>query len=105
MQGYDGIVVEVGLRSTRLRTLNGRMVTLANSEVADSAIENISSEPSRKITMDLGLTYDTDEVRIQRAMEILQELLHLPLLMILHSISVLSIILKKVKVFLAIRQK
>ncbi|OQX57585.1 MAG: hypothetical protein B5M52_07065, partial [Helicobacteraceae bacterium 4484_230] len=31
VQGYDGIVVEVGLRSTRLRTLNGRMVTLANS--------------------------------------------------------------------------
>jgi MscS family membrane protein len=74
VQGYDGIVAEVGLRSTRLQTLNGRMVTLANSEVADSAIENISSEPSRKITMDLGLTYDTDETRMQRAMEILQEI-------------------------------
>lgn len=74
VQGYDGIVAEVGLRSTRLQTLNGRMVTLANSEVADSAIENISSEPNRKITMDLGLTYDTDETRMQRAMEILQEI-------------------------------
>ncbi len=74
VQGYDGIVAEVGLRSTRLRTLNGRIVTLANSEVADSAIENVSSEPSRKMTLDLGLTYDTDEVRMERAMQILQEI-------------------------------
>ena len=74
VQGYDGIVAEVGLRSTRLRTLNGRTVTLANSEVADSAIENVTSEPSRKMTLDLGLTYDTDEVQMERAMQILQEI-------------------------------
>ncbi len=74
VNGFDGIVEEVGLRSTRLRTLNGRIVTLANATVADSAIENITSEPSRKITLDLGLTYNTDEIQMQRAMQILQEI-------------------------------
>ena len=74
VQGYDGYVEEVGLRSTRIRTLNGRMVTLANSEVANSSIENVSSEPNRKITVDLGLTYDTSPERMERAMEILREI-------------------------------
>jgi len=74
VQGYDGIVSEVDIRSTRLRTLNGPLITLANSEVADSAIENVTSEPSRKMTLDLGLTYDTDEVQMERAMQILQEI-------------------------------
>ena len=72
VQGYDGFVEEIGLRSTRLRTLNGRVVTLANAEVADSSIENITSEPSRKITLHLGLTYDTDETQIEHTMELLK---------------------------------
>lgn len=71
VQGYDGSIEEIGLRSTRIRTLSGRLVTLANSSVADSAIENISSEPSRKITVQLGMTYNTDEQQMQHAMDIL----------------------------------
>jgi MscS family membrane protein len=74
VKGYDGFVEEIGLRSTRLRTLTGRVVTLSNAEVADASIENITSEPSRKITLHLGLTYDTDEVQIQHAMELLKEI-------------------------------
>ncbi|MEA2111992.1 MAG: mechanosensitive ion channel family protein [Campylobacterota bacterium] len=72
LQGYDGFVEEIGLRSTRLRTLTGRMITLANSTVADSSIENVTSEPSRKITLHLGLTYDTDETQIEHALELLK---------------------------------
>jgi len=74
VQGYDGYVEEVGLRSTRIRTLNGRMVTLANSEVANASIENVTSEPNRKITVDLGLTYDTTPEQMERAMQILREI-------------------------------
>lgn len=72
LNGYDGIVREIGVRSTRVETLNGRMVTMPNSQVANESIENISSEPSRKMSLDLGLTYDTDHTRVQQAMEILQ---------------------------------
>lgn len=76
VHGYDGYVEEVGLRSTRIRTLNGRMVTLANSEVANSSIENVTSEPNRKITVDLGLTYDTTPERMEQAMAMLKEIIH-----------------------------
>jgi MscS family membrane protein len=74
LSGYDGFVREIGVRSTRLETLNGRMVTLPNSQVANECIENITSEPCRKMTLDLGLTYDTDHSRIQEAMKILQDI-------------------------------
>ncbi len=74
LNGYDGFVREIGVRSTRLETLNGRMVTLPNSQVANECIENISSEPSRKITLDLGLTYDTSHEDMQKAMEILRQI-------------------------------
>jgi MscS family membrane protein len=72
--GFDGAVTEIGLRSTRLQTLDGRMVTIPNSEISDTAVENVSSEPSRKVVLNLGLTYDMDEAKIQRAMEVLHEI-------------------------------
>ncbi len=75
INGYDGYVEEVGLRSTRLRLLNGRIITMSNSSMTNSPVENISSEPNRKVTIDLGLTYDTDEKQMQKAMDILQEII------------------------------
>jgi len=70
--GYDGNVKEIGLRSTRLQTLEGRVVTIPNSKFAESPVENISMEPSRKITLELGLTYDTTPKQMERALDILR---------------------------------
>ncbi len=74
VSGYDGIIQEVGIRSTRLKTLAGPIVTIPNSTFSESAVENVSLEPSRKVSVDLGLTYDTDSAGMQRAMEILKEI-------------------------------
>jgi len=56
---YDGSILEIGLRSTRLQTLAGTVVTIPNAKFADSPVENVSAEPSRKVVSTLGLTYDT----------------------------------------------
>jgi len=73
--GYDGTVTEIGLRSTRLRTLEGRIVTIPNSTFTDVPVENITREPSRKISMDLGLTYDTTNDDIEKAIGILKKII------------------------------
>lgn len=72
--GYDGFIHEIGLRSFRLRTLNGTIVAIPNSKVTDSLIENITLEPSRKIVLNLGLTYETTPQKVQEAMDILREI-------------------------------
>mgnify|MGYP006146108077 CR=1 FL=1 len=74
VEGFDGSVEEIGLRSTRIRTLDGRRVTIPNSTFSESAIENVSSEPSRKVVLNLGLTYDTTETEIENAMATLTEI-------------------------------
>jgi len=74
VNGYDGTVEEIGIRSTRLKTLAGRTVTIPNAVFANEAIENISSEPGRKITVDLGLTYDTNAEQLENAMKIIKEI-------------------------------
>lgn len=70
IDGLDGFVREIGLRSTRLETLQGRIITIPNKSFSGKNIENITSEPSRKITTKLGLTYQTPVEKIERAMEL-----------------------------------
>ncbi len=70
--GYDGVVREVGIRSTRIETLDGTVVTVPNSKFADSPVENVSLEPSRKVKVKLGLVYDTTPEEMDKAMELLK---------------------------------
>ena len=74
VHGYDGIVEEIGIRSTRIRTLAGRVVTIPNSMVANEVVENITSEPTRKIVLNIGLTYDTPKEKMELAMKLLAEI-------------------------------
>ncbi|MEE8061934.1 MAG: mechanosensitive ion channel family protein [Gemmatimonadales bacterium] len=72
--GFDGTIEEIGLRSTRLKTLENRIVTIPNSTFTKSPVENVSSEPNRKVVLNLGLTYDMDEAKVERAMALLREI-------------------------------
>jgi len=72
--GYDGTIKEIGIRSTRLQTLAGTVVTIPNATFAEETVENVSQEPSRKVVLNLGLTYDTTPERIELAMSMLREI-------------------------------
>ena len=75
IEGYDGTITEIGLRSTRLTTqFDGRVVTIPNSKFASNAVVNVSSEPSRNITLNLSLAYNIDEHKVKLAMNLLKEI-------------------------------
>ena len=74
VSGFDGTIREIGLRSTRLQTLSGTVVTIPNSTFADSPVENVSAEPSRKVVLNLGLTYDTTPQQMEEAMATLRSI-------------------------------
>lgn len=73
--GYDGPVEEVGLRSTRIRTLDGHLVTIPNGELAHEKIQNISKRPFLKRVANISVTYDTPPEKVERAVEIIQTIL------------------------------
>jgi len=71
----DGVIEEVGFRSTRLRTLAGQLVTMPNSTVANSAVINISRRPYIRRVLNVTVTYDTPPEKVQRGVEIIEEML------------------------------
>ena len=72
--GFDGTITEIGIRSTRLKTLENRIVTIPNSKFTDGMVENVSSEPNRKVVLKLGLIYETTAEKIQNGMKALQDI-------------------------------
>lgn len=73
--GHDGVIEEVGLRSTRLRRLDGHQVTIPNGELANKSIHNIAKRPFIRRIFTLGVTYDTTPEKVSRAKEILEDVL------------------------------
>ena len=67
--GFDGTIIDIGLRSTRLQTLEGRIVTIPNAKFSESPVENVTLEPSRKMVQTFGLTYDTTADQMLEAMD------------------------------------
>ncbi len=68
----DGNVEDIGLRSTKIRTLDKRIVTIPNYKIVDAAIENVSIEPGRRVVMKLGVVYNTTPEKMEEALNILK---------------------------------
>lgn len=73
LDAIDGTVESIGLRSTRVRNLDGHLVTIPNRTVANASIINVSKRPNIKTVLDIGVTYDTPAARIERAIKIIEE--------------------------------
>ncbi|MDB4533270.1 mechanosensitive ion channel family protein [Vicingaceae bacterium] len=74
INGFDGSITEVGIRTSRMRTLEGRLVTIPNSQFTGNMVENVSEEPTRKVILNLGLTYDMKADQMKKGLEILKEI-------------------------------
>jgi MscS family membrane protein len=73
--GQDGMIEEVGFRSTRIRTLDGHLVTIPNAIIANQTIENVSRRPTIKRVLNVTVTYDTPPEKLQQGVDILREML------------------------------
>jgi len=70
-----GPVEEVGFRSTRIRTLQGHLVTIPNSVITNSCVENIGRRPFIRRTSNITVTYDSGHTKAKKAVEIIKEIL------------------------------
>jgi MscS family membrane protein len=72
---FDGSVENVGFRSTRIRLLNGHLVSIPNEKVVNSEVVNITQRPNIRWLTQIGITYDTPPEKVQQAVDILHGIL------------------------------
>lgn len=71
---HEGTVEEVGFRSVRIRTFYNSLITLPNSNLISSAVDNYGARRFRRWSTKLGIAYDTPPERIEAFCEGLREL-------------------------------
>lgn len=69
ISGAEGIVEEVGFRSTRIRTFYNSVITLPNSKIADAQVDNYGARIYRRTYVTVRLSYDTTPEQMQSFVE------------------------------------
>lgn len=75
LSGQEGTVEEVGLRTTRIRTFANSVITLPNSVLTTSAINNWSRMNKRRIKLTIGVTYDANAAQLRAGVTAIRDLL------------------------------
>jgi MscS family membrane protein len=73
--GEEGVVEEIGFRSTRIRTFGKTELSIPNSTLANAVINNWSRMPIRRVKMTLGVTYQSSADQMENAVEEIRNLL------------------------------
>ena len=68
--GYSGVVEDISLRVTRVRTFDNELLTVPNSQLTDGVIKNPVAKETLRLKVMFGIGYDDD---IDRATEIIME--------------------------------
>ena len=69
----EGTVEDINLLSTKIRTLDDFIVSIPNNNISATLITNISKARKRRINEVFGVTYDTSDEKLHRAIEIIKE--------------------------------
>jgi MscS family membrane protein len=71
----QGTVEDIGLRSTRVRTLDRTLITIPNADFATMQIENLAARDRIRLTTTIGLRYETTPDQLRWVLAELKRLL------------------------------
>jgi MscS family membrane protein len=70
-----GTVEAIGLRSTRIRTLDRTLVSIPNGRLADMRLESFAARDRIRLACDLGLVYETSAEQVREVLAGLEAVL------------------------------
>jgi MscS family membrane protein len=75
VEDFVGTVEDIGLRSTRFRTLDRTVVSIPNGRLAEMRLESFQLRDRMRLATTVGLTYDTTREQMQAVLAGLTEVL------------------------------
>ncbi len=72
---FTGNVERIGMRSTRIRTLDRTVVTIPNGQLADMQIEDFASRDRIRFAATVSLVYGTSEAQVRRVLTQIEAML------------------------------
>ncbi|RVT94041.1 mechanosensitive ion channel family protein [Sphingomonas crocodyli] len=75
--GWDqttGTVEEIGLKTTRVRSVTGEEVVISNANLLNKEVRNLARLPRRRVVLAIGVIYQTSPETCRRIPEIVEEI-------------------------------
>lgn len=69
IEGAEGTVEAIGLRSTRIRTLDRTLVTVPNGKLADMRLESLAARDRMRLATTVGLSYGTTAAQLRTVLQ------------------------------------
>ncbi|MEZ5288132.1 MAG: mechanosensitive ion channel family protein [Vicinamibacterales bacterium] len=69
VEDFVGTVEDIGLRSTRIRTLDRTLISIPNGKLSDQRLESFEVRDRMRLATTIGLTYDTTQQQMQTVLE------------------------------------
>lgn len=74
--GDSGIVERIGIKSTRIRTLQGEELVISNNELTTARVQNFKKMQERRVVTKFGIVYETSEEKVKVVPEIVNKIFH-----------------------------
>jgi MscS family membrane protein len=75
LDGREGVVEDIGFRSTRVRTESGSVLTIPNSEMASATVDNLGQTGRRSVRAEFEIRDDTPPEAIRAFLDRLRAIL------------------------------
>jgi MscS family membrane protein len=75
VESHDGFVEQIGLRSTKIRMLDGALTSIPNEKMANLDIENIGRRSFIRRQTNITLSYGTPPDKMEKAVDIIKDIL------------------------------
>ncbi len=70
---FMGTVEHIGIKTTRLRSLNGEQLIFSNTDLTGSRVKNYKRMHERRVAFTIGVTYDTPLDKLETVLSIIKE--------------------------------
>jgi small-conductance mechanosensitive channel len=72
---YSGTVKKIGMKSTRVKLLQGEELILSNRELTTASVRNFKKMNKRRISFSFGVTYDTSTAKLKKIPDIIRTII------------------------------
>jgi MscS family membrane protein len=76
IEDFVGTIEVIGLRSTKIRTLDRTLITIPNGKLAEMRLESYSVRDRMRLACSIGLVYSTSPAQLRAVLSGLERVLH-----------------------------
>ncbi len=70
-----GVIEKIGIKTTRMRALQGEEIVISNKELTSAQIQNFKKMEERRVSFSFGITYETPVEKVKKISGVVKEVI------------------------------